>query len=74
MDDLGDAYATLSDPLNEPPPPTPNAGVRITPAGGSALEQLLTELSVSHRWRIKRMIRDYNWLEGIATKRGISPN
>jgi hypothetical protein len=68
MDHLGDAYRTLGDPLNEPPPP-----VRNRRSGESALGELLAELSAGpDGWRIERMIEDQNWLEGLARARGIS--
>ena len=64
MNHLGDAYRTLSDPLNEPPPATRR---------GSGLEALLAELSAGpDKWRIERMREDYDWLEDIANERGIS--
>jgi hypothetical protein len=73
MNHLGDAYRTLSDPLNEPPPAATRGGRRQAQSSGTSLELLLAELSVGpHKERIARMIDDYNWLEGVAAERGIS--
>jgi hypothetical protein len=72
---------SLYDPLNSPPPVSRadaeaalrRTAERLVQPVGTPLERLLKDLSESsYRWRIRRMVRDYNWLTAQARKRGSS--